>query len=214
MTDELAAAAPATVADQSTDEAQGTILGSETPDPGVVEGGEPAKTEEQTESKNEDAKASEVPEKYDFKLPEGFALDEELAKSFEPVARELKLTNEQAQKLADVYAAHAKAQAEAHSTQWLAQVKTWGEEVQNDKEIGGEKFKPSIQAAIAARDKFGTPALMAILDSSGFGNHPEVVRFFARVGQSMSEDVFHQGGTTSAPRSAEQVLYPTMHKQD
>ncbi len=40
---------------------------------------------------------------YEFQAAEGVELDTEALKEFEPVARELNLTNEQAQKLVDAY---------------------------------------------------------------------------------------------------------------
>ncbi|MGK3508138.1 exodeoxyribonuclease VII large subunit, partial [Escherichia coli] len=42
-------------------------------------------------------------QKYEFQAAEGVELDTEALKEFEPVARELNLTNEQAQKLVDAY---------------------------------------------------------------------------------------------------------------
>ncbi len=44
-----------------------------------------------------------APEKYAFTAPEGQELDTSALAQFEPVARELNLTQEQAQKLVDVY---------------------------------------------------------------------------------------------------------------
>ncbi len=56
--------------------------------------------------KKNDANKSDVgaPEKYEFKAPEeGQELDKGALEVFEPIARELNLNNEQAQKLVDVY---------------------------------------------------------------------------------------------------------------
>ena len=45
-----------------------------------------------------------VPEVYDFAVPEGFeALDEQTLAKFDPIARELNLNQEQAQKLVELY---------------------------------------------------------------------------------------------------------------
>ena len=40
------------------------------------------------------------------------------------------------------------------------------------------------QGALA---RFGTPGLRAFLTESGGGNHPEVIRFMARVGNAIAE---------------------------
>lgn len=144
-----------------------------------------------------------VPEKYEFKAPEGVEqLDPQALAVFEPIAKELGLSQEQAQKLVDIYPQIQQQQAEA----WSKQVTDWGDQVKADKEIGGDKLTASVGQAQKALDQFGTPALRDYLESSGLGNHPELVRAFAKVGKMMSEDKIilpNQGGQ----RSAADILY-------
>lgn len=121
---------------------------------------------------------------------------------FEPIAKELGLSQEQAQKLVDIYPQIQQQQAEA----WSKQVADWGEQVKADKEIGGDKFNASVGAAQRALDQFGNTELREYLNASGLGNHPALVRFCAKVGKAMAEDTFvvpNQGGQ----RSAADVLY-------
>ncbi len=161
--------------------------------------GEQQKTEK--EQKQEGA-----PEKYEFTAAEGVDLDTEALKDFEPVARELNLTNEQAQKLVDAYPkilAHAQQrQAEA----WQAQTEEWAATVKADKEIGGDKLTANLGVAQRALDTFGTPALKEYLNGTGLGNHPELVKAFVKVGKAMSEDGVVTG-KESGQRSAAEVLY-------
>jgi hypothetical protein len=144
-----------------------------------------------------------VPEKYEFKAPEGVEqLDPQALAVFEPIAKELGLSQEQAQKLVDIYPQIQQQQAEV----WSKQVTDWGEQVKADKEIGGDKLTASVGQAQKALDQFGTPALREYLHTSGLGNHPELVRAFAKVGKMMSEDKIimpNQGGQ----RSAADILY-------
>ncbi|MCV5473515.1 peptidase, partial [Escherichia coli] len=58
---------------------------------------------DQPAEKKEGDKPEGAPEKYEFQAAEGVELDADALKDFEPVARELNLTNEQAQKLVDAY---------------------------------------------------------------------------------------------------------------
>src|SRR5262245_55633150 len=52
---------------------------------------------------------SKAPEKYaDFKIPDGMAVDAKALEAFTPALRELNLTQDQAQKLVDVYATNVK----------------------------------------------------------------------------------------------------------
>ncbi|MFV1476121.1 peptidase [Serratia marcescens] len=160
------------------------------------------KADKEAAEKAEKEKKPAAPEKYEFTPPEGQELDANALAVFEPIAKELGLSQEQAQKLVDIYPQIQQQQAEA----WSKQVADWGEQVKADKEIGGDKFNASVGAAQRALDQFGNPELREYLNASGLGNHPALVRFCAKVGKAMAEDTFvvpNQGGQ----RSAADVLY-------
>ncbi|CAI1975857.1 peptidase [Serratia proteamaculans] len=160
------------------------------------------KAEKETPDKLKKDDKPAAPEKYEFAAPEGQELDANALSVFEPIAKELGLTQEQAQKLVDIYPQIQQQQAEA----WSKQIADWGEQVKADKEIGGDKFNASVGAAQRALDQFGNPELREYLQASGLGNHPALVRFCAKVGKSMAEDSFvmpNNGGQ----RSAADILY-------
>jgi hypothetical protein len=62
-----------------------------------------------------------------------------------------------------------------------------------DQEFGGEKLSENLSVAKKALDAFGTPELRKLLDDSGLGNHPEVIRMMYRAGKAISEDRFVGG---------------------
>lgn len=160
------------------------------------------KAEKDAADKAEKDKKPAAPEKYEFAAPEGQELDANALSVFEPIAKELGLTQEQAQKLVDIYPQIQQQQAEA----WSKQIAEWGEQVKADKEIGGDKFNASVGLAQRALDQFGNPELREYLNASGLGNHPALVRFCTKVGKSMAEDSFvvpNQGGQ----RSTADILY-------
>jgi len=139
--------------------------------------------------------ANDVPENYDdFTMPEGIEVDETALKEAAPVFKELGLNQEQAQKLVDLQAKMAvegqKAQVEAFN----AQLDDWDTQSLNDKEFGGDKFDENIKTASLAVEKFGTPELKTMLETHGLYAHPEVVRFFYRVGNTLKEDNPGSGG--------------------
>jgi hypothetical protein len=136
--------------------------------------------------KAKEEKPQGAPEKYEFTAPEGVTLDAAAVAAFEPIAKELNLTNDQAQKLVELQSSLVQQQREA----WTGQLENWSKEVKADKEIGGEAFTGSIKAAQQALTQFGTPELRAALDSTSMGNHPELVRVFAKIGKAMAEDTF------------------------
>lgn len=158
----------------------------------------------------QDTKPTEpvVPEAYDLKMPEGVELDQAATTEFTAIAKELKLDQAAAQKLADIGAKMAQRQAEAHAQL----VETWTEQVKTDKEIGGDKLAENLGVARKAIDTFGSPELKALLNSTGLGNHPEVVKLAFKVGKAISEDGFvsgsPKGNTTNDPAKK---LFPNMN---
>lgn len=139
---------------------------------------------------------------YKFDAPEGVELNQEDLGKFTAIAKELKLPADAAKKFVDLAAAREVARAEA----FAKQVSAWADEVKADKELGTPE---NLAAAKRAIDELGTPALRDLLNSSGMGNHPEVVRFALAVGKALSEDKIVAGrtGGNAPPRDAASVLY-------
>lgn len=147
-------------------------------------------------AKDEGAKADE-PIAYDFKMPEGVELDVAAADEFKGIAAELKLPAESAQKVVDLYAKLQAKQAESFANQ----VQAWGDEVKADKEIGGDKLAENLAVAKKAVDAFGGDEIRSLLDSTGMGNHPAVVRMMVKIGKAISEDGFVKGAPKNPAKS-------------
>lgn len=180
----------------------------------ALDGGEKkegAEGKKDGEGKKDDKPAG-APEKYeDFKLPDGVTVDAAQIEGFKGLAKELGLTQEAAQKLVDFQAANEAAQVKKIGEFWDKQASDWLAEAKADKEFGGAKFDESVAAANAALKQFGTPKLVEALQTYGMGNHPEVIRAFARVGQAIQNDKLVPGGKdVSKPTSAAEALYPSM----
>jgi len=169
---------------------------------------QPETTGEQPKPESE--KPTPEPIEYtDFVLPDGFEYDQAIAADFKSVAKELGLKQDQAQKLVDFYAKQYQAQVQA----FQKQIQDWAEQAKKDPVIGGADFDKNIGVAVKALDKFGTPELRQVLDNTGLGNHPEVIKFFYNVGKAISEDGFIEGSRKDAPKSAAEILYPSMIKK-
>lgn len=163
-----------------------------------------------TAASTTDPKATDpvVPESYELKMPDGVQLDSAAAEEFTAIAKELKLDQAAAQKLADIGAKMATRQAEAHAQL----VETWTEQVKTDKEIGGDKLDENLGVARKAIDTFGSPELKALLNSTGLGNHPEVVKLAFKVGKAISEDRFVSGSPKgNASNDPAKRLFPNMN---
>ena len=148
-----------------------------------------------------------VPESYDLKMPDGVALDKAAADEFTAIAKELKLDQATAQKFADVGAKMAQRQADNHAKL----VESWTEQVKTDKDIGGDKLAENLGVARKALDTFGTPELRDVLNATGFGNHPAVIKAFYKIGQAISEDRFVTGGAKGPETDMAKRMFPSMN---
>jgi|688.fasta_scaffold273349_2 hypothetical protein len=149
----------------------------------------------------DDTEAKGAPEKYEFKPPQGREFDTEVLNNFSEVAKELNLTQDAAQKLLDKMGPIV----EQRQIQQIEQVRSqWADASRNDKEFGGEKLPENLAVAKKALDQFGTPELRTLLNESGLGNHPDVIRFMYRAGKAISEDRYVGGdigkGSKSQPK--------------
>ena len=143
------------------------------------------------ESETSESEAPEgAPENYEFNPKVADApqeLDPEVLTAFGDVAKELNLSQEAAPKVLDkvapvVQAKQAKALEDAKAG--------WVNDSQSDEEFGGENFDANLKTAKSALDTFGNDALKSLLVETGFGNHPEIIRFMYRAGKAISEDSY------------------------
>lgn len=157
-------------------------------------------------------KPAGAPEKYEFKFADEVKPSEAAVKSFADTARELNLTQDAAQAVLDkvlpAMRADAKASLEAFYKDIGGMPDTWADQVRADKDIGGTKLEETLAVAAKARDAFGGPELTALLNKTGLGNHPALIKAFAKAGQAISADRFVDGrGATSDTRTAAEKLY-------
>lgn len=150
-----------------------------------------------------EAKPAEgVPEKYEFKV-EGFEfIDTALADKAAPILQQLGLNNEQANALAQVYAEHLTQQGELYEAnqQKAFFEKLDGWEAETQKQFG-DKLPQALESAKIALQYLESPELVELLDTSGLGSHPNVIRSLAKLGGRMRERETVLG--VSTPQSAD-----------
>ena len=131
-----------------------------------------------------------APETYEFNTKisdDSSELDPEVVTAFGEVAKELDLPQDAAQKVLDKVAPVI----QAKQAKVLEQVKTdWANDSQADKEFGGENLAENLEIAKKSLDAFGSDTLKSLLHETGFGNHPEIIRFMYKVGSAISEDSY------------------------
>lgn len=157
-----------------------------------------------------------APERYDLTL-EGFSIDPDLVQNADPVLREIGLSNEAANKLLPV-ARDIMARTQDMLTRQIQdaaaiQKKAWYDAFVADPEIGGGRRSETEHLAAKALDALGYrdghPFRQALNDS-GFGNHPDMIRAFRRLGEVIGEDGTFVRPTAASGRSRPvwERLYP------
>lgn len=203
---------------------EGEQANTETPAVSGAEGQPEAPKTEGAEAEQEAAKATEgeekkgdgeegaqgAPEKYEWDLGEGVEVSEELAGEFEPIARELNLTNDQANKLASEMLPKVQKQM---SDQWAKQVDDWRQKAESDPEFGGAKLEQTMTEARKALEVHGSKELTELLDQTGIGNHPALIRAFASMGRGLSEDqLIKPEAGPSEKKDLTEAFYPGTKK--
>lgn len=154
--------------------------------PSLLDGGE---------GEGEPEGAPTAPEAYEPFDIEGQQFSEEQVQGFAATARELGLSQENAQKM---FASMVPTAREYLMKDLMVKSKEWASLSAKDFEIGGADFEAKRGIASQAYKHYATPELRAILNGSGLGAHPEVVRLFYRIGKTMQQDT-GVTGSASAP---------------
>ena len=143
-------------------------------------------------------------------MPEGTELDAEVGAAFQGVAKELNLSQEQAQgfldKMAPVLQKRSADRIAAISNEWMEQSKA-------DKEFGGQKLMQSLSDIARLRDTFARNADGSIdadiqeFLSSPMGNHPGALRLLSRIGRAFGEAKYPGGGSAEDGRYTAEQFY-------
>ena len=165
------------------------------------------KSEEKDSKKSEDEKKDE-PAKLDLKLPDGSLLDAKRVDEIASFAKEHGLSQKTAQALLERESDAKASFVESAMTEFTERSGQWLKECESDKEIGGAEFKRNAELAKRVIEKFGSQTLKDELNK-GFGNYPELVRTFVRIGKEFGEDrLVHVGAQPGRKKTLEEKFYP------
>lgn len=93
-----------------------------------------------------------------------------------------------------------RASREADKAAWESEKADWVKRVKADPDLGGDKLPTTIQHAKAALHRYFPPEFATMLDRTGFGNHPDLIRGLARIGSLGAESQQLVHGNQSAPK--------------
>lgn len=196
---------------------------------------EPAKTEDKPAegseapvAENEGGQSDETapPPKYEpFTLPEDIKLDDTKLGEFTSLLAELETSGKASheavqafgQKAVEFYVNEAKNIVtniqKVYQDAWDKQKVTWKEEFLADPEIGGNRFQTTVDSALTFIRTHGGTAeqqqeFRNLMETSGLGNHPTMIRILAKAGATMSEGApLVATKPVSAPKSKVTTMY-------
>lgn len=148
---------------------------------------------------------------YTITLADGALLDKSGIDRLTEVAKTHQIAPEAAQAVAELMdkaLQDAKATTEA---QFQALRAAWVDQIKADAEMGQGQYDANMARVRNALDRYASPELRSALDTTGLGDHPELVRFLSKIGRAMSEDGEILRGGTPPPvnRTAAEIMYGT-----
>ena len=127
-----------------------------------------------------------------FTIPEGLgielAYDEKAFGEFAAIASELKLSQDQAQKIVNMYAQRQAAYAQEEQNKFDQMLMDWKGKIEKHHEFGGANLEKSISSVGRFIKIFGSPELVKVLNDTGLGNNPDIFAAFVKAGRAISED--------------------------
>ena len=178
-----------------------------------------ADTEENLEGAEGNTNAPETYDFKDLKLPEGFKIDEALAEKFAPIGKELNLSQEAANKLANLLVEFQQKQIE-DAPEKIAEYKRQEKEatklsyeklLNTDKEIGGgDKAKMDAYLDVADRgySEFASAELKGVFKELSLDYHPAVIKLFHKLGELCGNDnITRTNKPVGVSQNAADILY-------
>ncbi len=180
----------------------------------------------------EAAKKPVVPDKYDLKLPEGSKLDPAFVERTAAIARELGLDQKGAEALlttrtkeiadvTDALKAPDLKTGEGAGPLWIARDETFKKQAFADKEFGNNDkatFDTNVEKAQQGLKilEVGAPELRSLLNESGWGSHPTVLKALASLAKrgAEGEQIKGAGAGVERVKSDAEKMYPSHFNDD
>jgi hypothetical protein len=185
----------------------------------------PVEEAKKTESGDQSAEPASSPVYDAFKVPDDIQLDNERVQKFTELLGEFEgktkaehaMVQEFGQKAVDFHIGEIKKAVESvtklYQETWDRQKIEWKDTFLKDPEIGGNRFQTTVDSALTfIRTHGGTAEQQTefrnLMEASGLGNHPAMIRLLANAGRAMQEGRPLAAQTpVSPPKSKTQTLY-------
>ena len=187
------------------------------------------KDEPDGDGASDDAADDQVPEAYKLEpitIGEGDAaqtveIDTKLLEDVTPLLKEAGVTQGAAKKLAPAVLKVQEQVLTRLNNDHAALRADWEKQVREDKTLGGAKLDETMSRVARALDKFGAPSVKdkdgketnefrLLMNETGLGNHPVMVKILSEAGKLVGEDdkLIREDTSPSVKQDRLEVLYP------
>lgn len=135
----------------------------------------------------------------DWKL-ETQGLGEDQVKEIEAGCKKLGMSKEQAEQVINM--------RKAEADQWEKTIVGWQQAIVKDPEFGCENYQQTVISAKRALNAYDPSGVVRqLLDQTGYGNHPEIIKLMARAGRDLSEEkiITSKGGSGNQKSLADRL---------
>lgn len=170
---------------------------------------EVATSEEETEEADSEETKEDQPEGTDYKLElsKDSSLKDDDLKEIEAFAKEHKLSEEAAKTLLGKQDSIVSKFVESQKTLVQETLGQWRDAVINDPLLGGDNLLETSENAKRATQAYGNDKFVDMLRDSGYGDHPEVVRFLSKIGTNLKDDTLVMPGSKATVKTIEERFY-------
>jgi len=145
----------------------------------------------------------ETPDGYHF----GENYNDEMLGDFKTIAHNLGLNQDQANKILDLYQESGQAEEQANNEQFEEMHAVGVAALQKE---WGKNYNENIELSRRAFFQFASKDALDVIEQSGIGNHPEVIKMFSNIGKLLKEDGIMVGepgiGNAVSPAMAQERI--------
>lgn len=121
----------------------------------------------------------------DVRFPPGAQDPQGLLNEFKQLAQTLNLPPQAAQQLVEWEFSRAQNLSRHQEAQHQQLLQNWADA---SKEMLGPSYEEDLALAVRAAETFGGEPLRQLLEETGLGNHPVIVKTFCQIGRATAED--------------------------
>ena len=140
----------------------------------------------------------------------------EQTENFRQFAHQLGLNNQQAETIYQAYQQDI-AERDQASQQQFEQFEV--DNLSTLQQEWGDEFNHNLEMARRAFMNFATPEAVKVIEETGMGNHPELLKVFARIGEVLAEDSVLPGSNNAVlggmnPANAQEEINSLLNDKD